>query len=48
VDNVVAQAGAIERHALATCSEREGIEPDDAFGTLITGLASRYHRAVSG
>ena len=48
VDDVVAQAEAIEREGLTAWSEREGIEPDEAFMTLITGLAVRYYRAVSG
>jgi len=48
VDDVVAQAEAIERAGLTTWAAREGIEPEAAFQTLITGLAVRYYRAVNG
>ncbi len=47
-DDVVEQAEAIERTGLAAYAEQEGIEPEAAFQTLVTGLAVRYHRAVSG
>jgi hypothetical protein len=48
VDDVVAQAEAIEQAGLEryATSERMGI--DEAFQTLITGLAVRYYRAVTG
>ena len=48
VDDVLAQAEAIERAGLEryATSERMGI--DEAFQTLITGLAVRYYRAVTG
>lgn len=48
VDDVVAQADAIEQAGLEryATSERMGI--DEAFQTLITGLAVRYYRAVTG
>ena len=48
VDDVVEQAEAIERDGLAAWAGREGIEPEAAFQTLITGLAVRYYRAVNG
>ena len=48
VDDVVEQAEAIERDGLAAWATREGIEPEAAFQTLITGLAVRYYRAVNG
>jgi hypothetical protein len=48
VDDVVAQAEAIERRGLSTWAAEEGIEPEAAFQTLITGLAVRYYRAVNG
>jgi hypothetical protein len=48
VDDVVAQAEAIEQAGLEryATSERMGI--DEAFQTLVTGLAVRYYRAVTG
>ncbi len=48
VDDVVDQAEAIERLGLQTWAGREGIEPEAAFQTLVTGLAVRYYRAVNG
>jgi CRISPR/Cas system-associated protein Csm6 len=48
VDDVVAQAEAIERDGLVAFAATEGIEPEAAFQTLITGLAVRYYRAVNG
>jgi hypothetical protein len=48
VDDVVAQAEAIERAGLHVWAGREGIEPETAFQTLVTGLAVRYYRAVNG
>jgi hypothetical protein len=48
VDEVVAQAEAIERRGLLAYARAEGIEPEAAFQTLITGLAVRYYRAING
>ena len=48
VDDVVAHAEAIERRGLAAWAAAEGIDPEAAFQTLITGLAVRYYRAVNG
>ena len=48
VDDVVAQAETIERKGLAAWAAAEGIEPEAAFQTLVTGLAVRYYRAVNG
>ncbi|HEX8102417.1 MAG TPA: hypothetical protein VF533_07390 [Solirubrobacteraceae bacterium] len=48
VDDVIAQAADIEATGLLAYAEREGLEPGAAFQTLVTGLAVRYHRAVSG
>ncbi len=47
-DDVVAQAADIEQLGLERWADREGIEPDAAFQTLVTGLAVRYYRAVNG
>jgi hypothetical protein len=48
VDDVVAQSAAIEDQGLLAWADAEGIEPEAAFQTLITGLAVRYYRAVNG
>jgi len=48
VDDAVAEAEAIERTGIAAYAAAEGIEPEAAFQTLITGLAIRYYRAVNG
>jgi hypothetical protein len=48
VDDVVAEAEAIERAGIAAYAAAEGLEPEAAFQTLITGLAIRYYRAVNG
>jgi hypothetical protein len=46
-DEVVAQAQTIESMGLARYAEREGVTLQAAFQTLVTGLAVRYHRAIS-
>ncbi len=48
VDDVVGQADAIERDGLQAWARREGIEPEAAFQTLVTGLGVRFYRAVNG
>ena len=48
VDDVVAQAEAIEGAGLVAYAAAEGLEPEVAFQTLITGLAVRYYRAING
>jgi hypothetical protein len=48
VDDVVGEAEAIERAGIAAYADAEGIEPEAAFQTLITGLAVRYYRALNG
>jgi hypothetical protein len=48
VDDVVAQAEAIERAGLERYATSERMGVDEAFQTLITGLAVRYYRAVTG
>ena len=48
VDDVVAQADAIESAGLERYATRERMGIDEAFQTLITGLAIRYYRAVTG
>jgi hypothetical protein len=48
VDDVIAQAAEIERAGLEryAADHRMGVEA--AFQTLVTGLAVRYYRAVTG
>jgi hypothetical protein len=48
VDDVIAEAQAIEDEGLARWAQREGSTLDAAFQTLITGLAVRYYKAVAG
>jgi hypothetical protein len=48
VDDVVAQADAIEQAGLERYATSERVGVDEAFQTLITGLAVRYYRAVTG
>ena len=48
IDDVVGQAQAIEAAGLSAYAEQEGLEPEAVFRTLVTGLAVRYHRAISG
>ena len=47
-DDVVAQAAAIEQTGLERYAQREAIDLEAAFQTLVTGLAVRYYRAVNG
>ncbi len=48
VDDVIAQAQAIEDAGLQRWAEGEELELDKAFQTLMTGLAVRYFKAVAG
>jgi len=48
VDDVVAEAEAIEREGLERYAEREGEAVETCFQTLLTGLAVRYFKAVAG
>lgn len=48
VDDVIAQAQAIEDEGLEAYARREGIDLERAFQTLVTGLAVRYYKAVAG
>jgi hypothetical protein len=47
-DEVVAQAEAIEHAGVIRYAESERIPLESAFQTLLTGLAVRYYRAVTG
>lgn len=48
VDDVLADSEAIEADGLEAWGAREGIDPDDAVRTLVTGLAIRLYVALSG
>jgi len=48
VDEVIAQAEAIERAGLRGWSEENDIPLEETFNTLLTGLAVRYYNAVAG
>ena len=48
VDDVVAQAEAIEHTGLEAYATAEGVDLEAAFQTLVTGLAVRYYRALNG
>jgi hypothetical protein len=48
VDDVIAQAQAIEDDGLQIWAAAEGIDVQRAFQTLIIGLAVRYFKAVAG
>ncbi len=47
VEDVIAQADAIESRGLRAYADREGIPIETAFQTLVTGLAVRYCRALN-
>jgi len=48
VDDVIAQAEAIERQGLRGYADAAGMGLETAFQTLLTGLAVRYYRALNG
>jgi hypothetical protein len=48
VEDVVRQAGAIEKAGLSAWSADNGVPLEAAFQTLVTGLALRYYRALGG
>ena len=48
VDEVVQRGTEIESEGLSAWSAREEIEVEEAFGMLLTGLAVRYYKAVTG
>ena len=48
VDEVIAQAEAIEQAGLRGYAEESGITVEEAYETLMTGLAVRYYNAVAG
>lgn len=48
VDEVLGQSEAIERHGLVAWAKREQTTAEQAYQTLMTGLALRYYNAVAG
>jgi len=48
VDEVIAQAEAIEHQGLRGYAEETGMAVEEAYETLMTGLAVRYYNAVAG
>ena len=48
VDEVIAQAEAIEHRGLRGWADESGMSVEEAYETLMTGLAVRYYNAVAG
>jgi hypothetical protein len=48
VDEVIARAEAIERAGLESWARESEIPVEEAYRTLLTGLAVRYYKAVAG
>ena len=48
VDEVIAQAEGIEQRGLRGYAEAAGMSLEEAYETLMTGLAVRYYNAVAG
>jgi dolichyl-phosphate-mannose--protein O-mannosyl transferase len=48
VDEVIAQAEAIEGRGLRGYASDTGMSVEEAYETLMTGLAVRYYNAVAG
>lgn len=48
VDEVVERSTAIEERGLEEWSRESGVEVEEGFRTLLTGLAVRYYKAVAG
>ena len=48
VDEVVERSAEIERSGLAAYAEASGIDIEETFGMLLTGLSVRYYKAVAG
>ena len=48
VDEVIAQAEAMEQRGLRGYAEDTGMSVEEAYETLMTGLAVRYYNAVAG
>lgn len=48
VDEVLARSEAIEREGLERWADGSDTQVDEAFRTLLTGLAVRYYKAIAG
>jgi hypothetical protein len=48
VDEVTRRSAEIERDGLEAYSRASGASVEESFGTLLTGLAVRYYKAVAG
>jgi hypothetical protein len=48
VDEVIAQAEAMEQRGLRGWADDSGVSVEEAYETLMTGLAVRYYNAVAG
>ena len=48
VDEVVARSEAIETDGLERWAAEKGTPVEEAFRTLLTGLAVRYYKALAG
>lgn len=48
VDEVIAQTEAMEKRGLRGYAEDAGMSLEEAYETLMTGLAVRYYNAVAG
>ncbi|MBK5111232.1 MAG: hypothetical protein JJE10_07695 [Thermoleophilia bacterium] len=47
VDEVIERSEAIEERGLRRFSEEEGVDVEETFRTLLTGLAVRYYKSVA-
>ena len=48
IDDVIAQSESIESLGLSRYADDEDLDVEVAFQTLITGLAVRYYKAITG
>lgn len=48
IDDVIAQSESIESLGLTRYAADEDLDVEAAFQTLITGLAVRYYKAITG
>ena len=47
IDDVIEQSVAIEEQGLGSHAEANGLSIEEAFETLMTGLAVRYYKAIA-
>ena len=48
VEEVVERSAAIEAQGLVSYASANEVSVEESFGTLLTGLAVRYYKAVAG